>query len=401
MEAFDGKRVNLIATDGNQRIGICFMFTCPRCQTRLRRNQGQRGIVWTCTLCNGRAMTVGLLRHAVDRHAVNQLWLLAQERKGQSGATCPSCRRSMIEVSVPLESGEDVLLDVCKTCHMVWFDTDEITQLPPSSKEVTKGIAELPMETRKALALEKIKKIKDDARGPEFGMDRPQELWKYIPALIGMPIEHDRQRFGSMPWLTWLIVVIAVGFSMIAFLEPGLINRFAMIPNQATRLGGLTLVTSFFLHGGVFHLVGNMYFLMVFGDNVEDYLGKLRFVILLLLATVGGDLLHILLEPRSDLPTIGASGGISGVLAFYALQFPGARLGTMFWFRWIHFPAWAGLVYWLAFQVIGVWLQMSGYSNVSASAHVGGASIGFGAWLLWRTGNRKSNATHVQENSES
>jgi membrane associated rhomboid family serine protease len=87
-------------------------------------------------------------------------------------------------------------------------------------------------------------------------------------------------------------------------------------------------------------------------------------------------------------PCVGASGGISGVIVFYALQFPRARLGFLmryfFYFRWIQFPAWVALVLWLLMQTFTVVMQISGFSNVAATAHLGGAAAGFFLWLEWR-----------------
>jgi len=124
------------------------------------------------------------------------------------------------------------------------------------------------------------------------------------------------------------------------------------------RHGGLTFLTSFLLHSGVFHLLGNVYFLLVFGNNVEDWLGKWRFLLLLLCATLIGDVVHVFGNADSTTPCIGASGGISGVVAFYALKFPRVRLGFLMrlylWFRWISVPAYAMFFIWMPMQFLGV-----------------------------------------------
>jgi membrane associated rhomboid family serine protease len=90
----------------------------------------------------------------------------------------------------------------------------------------------------------------------------------------------------------------------------------------------------------------------------------------------------------SMLPCIGASGGISGVIVFYALQFPGSRLGMFFrwgfFFRWVTFPAWIGIVFWIGMQIFISFLQVSGLSNVAGLAHLGGAAAGLGAWAVHR-----------------
>jgi membrane associated rhomboid family serine protease len=89
-------------------------------------------------------------------------------------------------------------------------------------------------------------------------------------------------------------------------------------------------------------------------------------------------------DPRGEIPCIGASGGISGIITFYALQFPHARLGLFVRYHWVNFPAWAALVLWAALQAVGVAQQLAGFSNVSALAHMGGAALGLLAWAAWR-----------------
>lgn len=185
--------------------------------------------------------------------------------------------------------------------------------------------------------------------------------------------------------VTWLAVAIICLISAIAFLDlPAIIDTFGLIPAQWWRWGGATLITSFFIHGSIAHLVSNMYFLCIFGDNVEIELGWDRLIILLLLSTLGGDLFHILFDPRSLVPCVGASGGISGVLTYYALCFPHAKLAIFGWIvGWIRIPAFCMFGLWIGLQLIGLQLQLSGHSPVSALAHLGGVIVGVIFW--WKT----------------
>ena len=162
-----------------------------------------------------------------------------------------------------------------------------------------------------------------------------------------------------------------------------------MIPAQLWRHDGATLATSFFLHAGLWHLIGNVYFLLIFGDNVEDDLGRWGCAAMLAISAFVGDLWHILGDPQSTIPCIGASGGISGIITYYALRFPRARLGFLFryffYFRWVHVPAYAALLFWFLLQFLYVFEQHLGIGNVAALAHLGGAAVGAVAWLLWRS----------------
>jgi len=128
---------------------------------------------------------------------------------------------------------------------------------------------------------------------------------------------------------------------------------------------------------------------------VENFLRPLRYLALIALAAFIGDLAHIALDPRSQTPCIGASGGIAGVITFYALNFPRMRLAFLMrwgfvWFRWIRLPAWFVFVLWILFQIIGTLEQKAGMSSVSSAAHLGGAAMGILAWLVWRKPNNES-----------
>src|SRR5438132_13796115 len=131
-----------------------------------------------------------------------------------------------------------------------------------------------------------------------------------------------------------------------------------------------------------------MYFVRVFGDDVEKFLGPLRYIALIAIAAFVGDLVHIASAPNSAIPCIGASGGIAGVITFYALAFPQAKIGFLwryfFYFRWVRLPAWFVFVLWIFCQIIGAYVQQCRMSSVSSFAHLGGAAVGVIAWFLTR-----------------
>jgi len=136
----------------------------------------------------------------------------------------------------------------------------------------------------------------------------------------------------------------------------------------------LPIFTSMFLHGGWFHLLGNMLYLWIFGDNVEDRMGHLRFLIFYLLSGMGAGLFHIYTNPRSVVPSIGASGAIAGVLGAYFILFPFSRIITLlpYLFFWtvIEIPA---------FFYLGIWFLMQFFSGTTALL-VGERMAGGVAW---------------------
>ncbi len=117
----------------------------------------------------------------------------------------------------------------------------------------------------------------------------------------------------------------------------------------------LTPLTSMFLHGGWGHILGNMLFLWVFGNNVEDSMGHVRFLVFYVVCGLAAAATHVFLNPASPIPTVGASGAISGVMGGYLLLYPRARVRMLFFFILIFFrelPAWVVLIWWFALQVL-------------------------------------------------
>jgi membrane associated rhomboid family serine protease len=189
--------------------------------------------------------------------------------------------------------------------------------------------------------------------------------------------------------MTILLIATNICISLYQWLAPGslneqLISAAGFIPARLTGLAAaspglppvLTLVTSQFLHGGVFHLGGNMLFLWIFGNNVEDEMGSIRFLAFYLLCGVFAGFVHYATGPASPVPAIGASGAISGVLGAYALMFPKARIHTLLilflFITVVRIPAiiWVGL--WLVIQLVQGIASYGAGSGVAWFAHIGG-----------------------------
>ncbi len=146
----------------------------------------------------------------------------------------------------------------------------------------------------------------------------------------------------------------------------------------------LTLVTSMFMHADLLHLGGNMVFLWVFGDNVEHRAGRILFLVAYLGAGLVGSLAQVLSSADSPIPTLGASGAISGVLGPYIVLFPGNRV-TVFMFRFLtQVPALVAICIWIAFQLFANFTTPAGAGGVAYLAHIGGFVAGAVAGLLFR-----------------
>ena len=164
--------------------------------------------------------------------------------------------------------------------------------------------------------------------------------------------------------------------------------------NYSSFSGGFTgnalipLFCSIFMHAGWLHIIGNMWFLWIFGDNVEDRLGHFNYLVFYLLSGLGSSLIHVLFNMTSEIPTIGASGAISGVLGAYLVSFPHARIHTLLIIfiiiRFVELPAFIFLIIWFAFQFFSVAAQAGAGQDIGGVAywaHMGGFVVGI--VLLW------------------
>jgi len=207
------------------------------------------------------------------------------------------------------------------------------------------------------------------------------------------PIRDDQPRF-STPLVNYFI--IALNIAVFVFFElpnsPEVVTQYALVPAHLTRAIAanphypvgpniLTIFSSMFLHGDVFHILGNMWILWIFGDNVEDYLGHFSYLVFYLVGGIAAALTDVALTSSSNVPMIGASGAIAGVMGAYFLLYPRAKVLTwafIIFFWWL--PAWIWLGIWFLQQLqptallaTGVYHQKGG---VAVAAHTGGFIAG-------------------------
>ncbi|MEE8168196.1 MAG: rhomboid family intramembrane serine protease [Candidatus Hydrothermarchaeales archaeon] len=209
------------------------------------------------------------------------------------------------------------------------------------------------------------------------------------------PIKDDNPT-KKKAWVTYSIILIniAVFAYEIALTSQGALQGFiysyAIIPMHVVAGIHLhTLFTSMFLHGGFMHIFGNMLYLYIFGNNIEDIMGKRRFLIFYILCGLVASFLQILVNPASKIPNLGASGAIAGVLGAYLVIFPHARIHTILFFgyfvRWVRLPAILVLGFWFVIQLFSglgsLAYATSDAGGVAFFAHVGGFLAGM--LLVW------------------
>jgi len=218
-----------------------------------------------------------------------------------------------------------------------------------------------------------------------------------------IPLRDDTPRF-STPYVTYFLIALntviflfewSVGLQNQGDLN-ALLYEFGVVPRHVTALlsgsahvnpvaAFFPIITSMFLHASWLHIIGNMWVLWIFGDNIEDYLGHFRYLMFYLFSGIAASVAHILLNPASRVPSVGASGAIAGVMGAYFVLYPKARVLTIvpliifFTFWWL--PAWIVLGYWFLVQFlsgaatsIAVTTQSGG--GVAFWAHVGGFVAG-------------------------
>lgn len=167
-------------------------------------------------------------------------------------------------------------------------------------------------------------------------------------------------------------IAIAAGFGLI----PSVLFGTAHLPPELVQAPGwATLFTNIFIHASLAHLVGNMLFLWVFGDNVEDAMGHARFLLFFIACGVAGSLAHALVNVSSEQPLVGASGSIAGVISAYVILHPRVRIwGLAFKFLPLHIPAYWAIAAWFSLQVVQAWLASE--NSIGWWAHIGGFVAG-------------------------
>ena len=213
-----------------------------------------------------------------------------------------------------------------------------------------------------------------------------------------IPIRDETPRF-STPFITYFLV----GLNTLIFLYEwllgmqspralnALIFQLGVVPTHVTEaLGGvphyelsaafLPILTSMFLHGSWLHVIGNMWILWIFGDNIEDYLGHFVYLVFYLVCGFAASVAHVLLNLNSGVPSIGASGAIAGVMGAYFVLYPRGRV--LSWFPpifFFHLPAWVFLGYWFLMQFLSatsIEAASQGGTGIAFWAHVGGFIAG-------------------------
>lgn len=337
---------------------------CPRCEAPLAKRWNGKAHYQACKICEGIAITGYALAQLATPAQVRELWLDAEGRNETTQAACPSCLRPMrLGYLAPTTHREE--LDVCRSCRLIWFDRGELQpELPSRLQRRVEAQAEL----EKALATQ---------WADEYGVGT------VVLAALGLPVEENAGLVERTPYITLGLLLLAIGLSVLGFTYPeAMLEFFAYRSDGNFQRMLFTGISSFFFHAGVGHLLGNMYFLWVFGDDVENELGHFAYFALIATATLAGNFFYGFTPNAGSIPAIGASGGISGLLAFYMIRYPRRRFRLMIFYQIFTVSAWIVVGLYVLKDIIGAAAQLAGYGRVSHLSHLGGAAVGI-LWAAW------------------
>lgn len=349
---------------------------CPRCTFTLVAQPVGGAEIDFCPRCRGAFLELGEHGALLGRFADFRQWALtgAARLAGESRVRCPLGHGPMQAWRVNVADGGTVEVDTCATCRGLWLDAHEAVHLkraggPPPAPVMPRFGPDLTLNE------------------PPPGQEKTGVGWYLFQLFTAMPVEvHNPRRGPAVVCLALVVtclVVFGLELSLIAAQGPEALRRYAAVP--AELLAGRNLhgvVTYMFLHGGVAHLLGNAWFLWTFGDNVEDRVGRARFLALYLAFGLAAIALEVGLTRDPTATIVGASGAIAGLMGAYLGLFPRAHLYQVFLFiRW-RLPVWLYLGGWLALNAaLGIASRNAAIAATSVAwwAHVGG----FVAGLTW------------------
>ncbi|MBL8847146.1 MAG: rhomboid family intramembrane serine protease [Hyphomicrobium zavarzinii] len=206
------------------------------------------------------------------------------------------------------------------------------------------------------------------------------------------PIGDDNSARRSVPMVTYALIAINILVFLLELQEgEGFIRKWAFIPARFSgdpASDAATLFSAMFMHGGWLHLGGNMLYLWIFGDNVEDRFGSVRYLLFYIAAGLAASFAQYAVNPASSIPNVGASGAIAGVLGAYILMFPKARVDVLLGRQVVAMPAFIVLGFWIVLQLVsGVGsiadTAQTETGGVAYMAHVGGFVAGLVLGVLF------------------
>jgi len=354
---------------------------CPFCVSELKQVKSKSAIVDICPKCKGiwfdSGEIVDFIRSLTESQELSpQTPELFKPREVEAPGSieqehkiCPRCDKTLRTFNYAYDS--NVLLDKCPDCSGIWADSGEIQQIASYLKKdpaITAFGKSVIKDSETVRQLQQLDQLSE-------------ELWQstgpYLFVAPTIPVSDEAPR-SRRPLITISIIVFCTSIFAVQLLlvnDPSaFFESYGFIPENFWHM---SIISHMFLHAGIIHLIANMLFLWVFGDNVEDRFTTLGFGVLYLGSGIFASILHTLVNWGSPVPVIGASGAVSGIMGAYLVFYPRARVKVFLAYRILRVPAWLYLGSWFCLQLMyGLAYPTVDYSNIAWFAHIGGFVFG-------------------------
>lgn len=338
---------------------------CPRCRIPLKRKSNNSLRYYKCRSCEGFSINISTLKKVL-KDLSKEIWFEASKVQQSSSTPCPYCFNGTYPIKATIE--KEVEIDVCKSCHCIWLDKGEVDlkEEKTFSNEINHAIAKL-----------KNQNIKE-----QFSGTVNLSGGKWLFSILHLPVEKKEDLLNRLPILTWILIACCLGLSSYALSNMTFFEIMQFNPKSDSTNWLMTGFTSFFVHVGVTHLLGNMYYLWMFGDNVEDELGHIKYLLMLVIAMYVSSWGYGYFVAMRDSslpmrPLVGASGGLASIMSYYLLRFPKRKFVLRFFYV-VTFavPAWAFIGFYILLDVFGTFRQFVVLADVSYVSHTAGAIVG-------------------------
>lgn len=355
-------------------------ITCPDCSIRMEPFSCREVVVDRCGNCQGiwfDKKELGIFRDSLKELPIESIRIdKSLSSDVYTISSCPRCLRMLTEANYGYNS--KVVLKKCASCEGIWLSQAELlkfidmTRIAKIVEPEVKGVLREWTKFDKENRIQKNNNIK-------LGQLNQRHNLMCGGGRFGMilPLYDDNPRINK-PWVTVIFIIFCIIFFILTISQKNYLN-LGLIPGD---LKLASFITSLFLHGSVMHLLGNIFYLWTFGDNVEDVIGPAKYVCYFFLCGILAGVTHVLLNSFSMIPAIGASGAISGLMGGYLYLFPNVNLKTLVGGRIVDIPIWIYLGFWFLLQLLST-IVAQGMTHVSIAfgAHVGGFVAGY--VLIW------------------
>ena len=349
---------------------------CPVCANELKEIKSKSTLVDICPACKGIWFDPGEIANFVRTLAeskdipprIPQLFKSRTIKKAdtlkEQGKSCPRCHQKLQIFNYACDS--NVFLDRCTSCEGIWADGGEARKIAVYLKVDPRVMAIGKDLIHKDEVFEDLKELGNILK------KEVHPVMLFMPKII-IPLADDNPR-QRVPVVTISIIALCTlifAIEMLFVSDPrAFFLRFGLVPIHFFSIG---LISSVFLHAGFLHFIGNMLFFWIFGDNVEDRFSRFGYLIFFLSCGLAAGILHCAMNANSAVPSIGASGAVSGIMGAYFIFYPRAKVKMLFIYKILNVPAYFYLGGWLLIQLAYAALGVPG---IAWFAHIGGFLFG-------------------------